>query len=176
MAESLLSLPIELLHLVIESTDVPSRAALARTCRSLHVMTTPRLYSCAQIQKGKSNEFMRTISEKHEYANLVHKVKVECEDLGFDANSPCRIVPCLDKLENLQSLALKGGYWMWDTDEPFDEATGEKWCNSGEKWETLEELLWDYLKRASLKEPSSSRVSPNLRSRKSLPSIKIFDY
>ncbi|CAI7663696.1 unnamed protein product [Penicillium pancosmium] len=149
---SLSNLPNELLHLVIENIDVPSRSALARTCRSLHAVTTPHLYSCAHIQKGKSNEFMRTISDKNEYSNLVHEVKVACEDFEI---SPCRIVPCLDKLQNLQSLAIIGGYWMWDTDK--DNGTGEKWS-------TLERLLYDYLKKTSLEEPIGSRVSQNLRS------------
>ncbi|KAJ5392470.1 hypothetical protein N7509_007960 [Penicillium cosmopolitanum] len=132
MAKPLLShLPNELLHLVIENIDAPSRSALARTCRSLHAVATPQLYGCAHIQKGKSNEFMRTISDKNEYANLVHEVK------------------------NLQSLAIIGGYWMWDTDK--DNGTGEK-------WKTLESLLYSYLKKTSLEEPIGSRVSQNLRS------------
>lgn len=157
MAKPLLShLPNELLHLVIENIDAPSRSALARTCRSLHAVATPQLYGCAHIQKGKSNEFMRTISDKNEYANLVHEVKVACEDFGI---SPCRIVPCLDKLQNLQSLAIIGGYWMWDTDK--DNGTGEK-------WKTLESLLYSYLKKTSLEEPIGSRVSQNLRSCKLL--------
>ncbi|KGO48338.1 hypothetical protein PEX1_021330 [Penicillium expansum] len=50
----------------------------------------------------------------------------------------------------MQSLTLAGGYWMWDTDE--------------ENWDTLEDYLWDYLGKASLKQPVESRVSTNLRS------------
>ncbi|KAJ5426804.1 hypothetical protein N7465_001874 [Penicillium sp. CMV-2018d] len=50
----------------------------------------------------------------------------------------------------MQSLTLAGGYWLWDTDE--------------ENWDTLEDYLWDYLGKASLKQPVESRVSTNLRS------------
>ncbi|OKL60534.1 hypothetical protein UA08_04303 [Talaromyces atroroseus] len=145
---SLPRLPNELLGIVIENADGPTRASLARTCHALNALATPYLYRWADIKQGKSNEFMRTVSNK--YASLVHHVTVVIDD---QETSPCRIVPCLDKLESLQSLELTGGYWMWD-DEDED----------GEEWDTLEEILWNYLERASLKQTAESRVSENLRS------------
>ena len=147
---SLSKLPNELLDIVIGNVDGPTRASLARTCHSLNVLTTPHLYRWADIKRGKSNEFMRTISNK--FAGLVYHVTVV---VGEEWISPCRIVPCLDKLENLQSLSLTGGYWMWDDSE-----------DEGEKWDTLEEVLWNYLERASLKQTAESRVLESLRSRK----------
>ncbi|KAJ5996098.1 hypothetical protein N7522_007758 [Penicillium canescens] len=108
---------------------------------------TPHLYESANIQLGKSNEFVRTVETK--YADLVRHVTVAIQDWGVDI-SPCRVVPCLEKLENMQSLTLVGGYWMWDTED--------------ENWDTLEGYLWDYLEKASLKQPLESRVSTNLRS------------
>lgn len=155
MEMSILTLPNELLISLIEHTDGPSRAALARTCRALNLLITPYLYESVNIQLDKSNEFVRTI--KTRYADLVRHVTVAARDHNLDI-SPCRIVPCLDKLENMQSLTLAGGYWMWDTDE--------------ENWDTLEDYLWDYLGKASLKQPVESRVATNLRSRKSLTSTK----
>lgn len=154
---SLSGLPLEVLHMVIERLDGPTRAALARTCHSLNRMTTPQLYRSADIRNGKSNEFMRTISEK--FAPLVYHVSVVIDD---PRTSPCRIVPCLDKLKNLQSLTLKGGYWMWDLDSKGTKGLRE------EKWHTLEELLWDFFERASLKQPAQSRVAKTLRSCKLL--------
>jgi hypothetical protein len=115
-------------------------------------LTTPYLYESANIKRGKSDEFVRTVAEK--YADLVRHVTVEARGWGIDV-SPCRVVPCLEKLENMQSLTLIGDYWMWDVE-------GE------ENWDTLEEQLWEYLERISLKQPLASRISTSLRSRKSL--------
>jgi hypothetical protein len=143
----LLRLPNELLVTLIEYVDSPSYAALAQTCRALNSLTTPYLYKHANIQLGKSNEFVRTVKTK--YADLVRHVSVVIDDDILDI-SPCRIVPCLEQLENLQSLKLAGGYWMWD-----DES---------ENWSTLEDLLWEYFERASLKQPAESRLSRSLRS------------
>jgi hypothetical protein len=76
--------------------------------------------------------------------------------LSADRNiSPCRIVPCLEKLKDLQNLTLVGGYWMWDSKDEH-----------GEKWDTLEEYLWHYIEKASLKQPAATRVAGSLRSRK----------
>ena len=154
---SLSGLPLEDLHVVIERLDGPNRAAQARTCHSLNTMTTPQLYRSTDIRKGKSNEFMRTILEK--FAALVYHISVVVDD---PRTSPCRIVPCLDKLKNLQSLTLKGGYWMWDLDSKGTKVI------SDEKWHTLEELLWDFFARASFKQPAESRFSKGLRSCKLL--------
>jgi hypothetical protein len=151
----ILALPYELLVSLVEYLDGPSRAALARTCHALNILTTPHLYESADIQLGKSNEFVRTVETK--YADLVRHVTVAIQDWDVDI-SPCRVVPCLEKLENMQSLTLVGGYWMWDTED--------------ENWDTLEGYLWDYLEKASLKQHLESRVSTNLRSRKSLASIE----
>ncbi|KAJ5308723.1 hypothetical protein PENANT_c013G11438 [Penicillium antarcticum] len=137
----------ELLVSVIEYSDGPSRAALARTCHALNLLTTPYLYESADIRHGKSNEFGQTVETK--YAELVRYVTVTIDDWRTNI-SPCRVVPCLEKLKNLESLTLDGGYWMWDTDE--------------ENWDTLEGCLWDYLEKASLQQPLESRVSTNLRS------------
>ena len=120
-------------------------------------MTTPQLYRSADIRKGKSNEFMRTISEK--FAALVYHVSVVVDD---SRTSPCRIVPYLDKLKNLQSLTLKGGYWMWDLDNKGTKGL------SNEKWHTLEELISDFFERAFSKQPAESRVSKTHRSCKLL--------
>jgi hypothetical protein len=54
---------------------------------------------------------------------------------------------------------------MWDLD-----SKGRKGL-SDEKWHTLEELLWDYFERASLKQPAEFRVSKSLRSCKLLTAI-----
>ncbi|KAJ5630177.1 hypothetical protein N7528_003834 [Penicillium herquei] len=148
---TLFGLPLELLHLVVEYADGPTRASLARTCHSLNTAVTPYLYQSADIKQGRSNEFIQTISNKH--ADLVQDVKVVVEGRLRDRISPCRIVPCLKKLKNLRSLQLTGGYWMWDD-------TREK----GEKWESLERLLSEYLESLSLRVPSEARVSHHLRS------------
>lgn len=149
----LLRLPNELLITLIEYVDGPSCAALARTCHTLNPLATLHLYKSANIQLGKSNEFVRTVKAK--YAKIVRHVAVVVKDYKLGI-SPCRIVPCLKELENLQSLTLAGGYWMWDTD-----------C---ENWGTLEDCLWKYFERASLKQPRESRVARSLRSRESLSS------
>jgi hypothetical protein len=151
----ILNLPNELLVSLVEYLDGPSRAALAQTCHALNCLTTPHLYESANIQIGKTSEFVRTVETK--YADLVRHVTVATRDWNVDI-SPCRVVPCLEKLKNMQSLTLVGGYWMWDTED--------------ENWDTLEGYLWDYLEKASLKQPLESRVSTNLRSRKLLPSIE----
>ncbi|CEJ55152.1 hypothetical protein PMG11_01427 [Penicillium brasilianum] len=143
----LLRLPNELLMTLIEYVDSPGHAALAQTCRALNVLTTPYLYKNANIQLGKSNEFVRTMKTK--YADLVRHLSVVIEDKRPNI-SPCRIVPCLAQLENLESLQLVGGYWMWN--------------DKGENWYTLEKLLWEYFERASLKQPTESRLSRSLRS------------
>jgi hypothetical protein len=150
----LLKLPTELLVTLIEYLDTPSSAALAQTCHALNTLTTPHLYQSANIQHGKSNEFIQTINKKH--ADLVRHIAVVIESFRTQI-SPCRIVPCLEKLKNLQSLTLVGGYWMWDDEE-----------GHGEKWDTLEEYLWKYIEKASLKQPADSRVAGSLRSRKFL--------
>jgi hypothetical protein len=150
----LLTLPNEILVTLIEYVDSPSYTALAQTCQTLNLLTTPHLYKSANIQLGKSNEFVRTVKTKH--ADLVRHVAVVIENDKLEI-SPCRIVPCLEKLENLLSLTLAGGYWMWDTEE--------------ENWDTLEDCLWEYFERASLKQPGESRVARSLRSCTSLTSI-----
>lgn len=73
--------------------------------------------------------------------------------------SPCRIVPCLHRFKNLSSLTLIGGYWIRDLGNVY---------KSGEDWDTLEHLLWEYLAKLSFKQPSEYRLSKNLRSCKSI--------
>lgn len=78
-----------------------------------NLLATLHLYKLANIQLGKSNEFVRAVNTK--YVNLVRRVPVVVENYKLGI-SHYRIVPCLEKLENLQSLTLAGGYQMWDTD------------------------------------------------------------
>lgn len=149
---SILSLPKELLGLVIASLDGPARASLARTCRSLKVLTTPYLYKRADIKQDKGAEFSRTITRNH--ASLVQHVSMVSKSL----RSPCRVAPGLHKLKNLQSLELVGPYWMWDSDKEKGK--------DNENWAALEKTFWNYLEKASLKQAVGSRVSQKLRSRK----------
>ena len=103
----LLRLPNEILVTLIECVDGPSCSALARTCHTLNLLAAMHLYRSANIQLGKSNEFVRTVQTKS--ADLVHHIAVVVKDYKLGI-SPCRIVPCLENLENLQSLMLVGGY------------------------------------------------------------------
>ncbi|KAJ5173037.1 hypothetical protein N7492_005630 [Penicillium capsulatum] len=143
-------LPGELLEFVLDHADGPSLAGLSRTCRDLNHLTTLRLYRSACIQRGKSNEFMRTIDCK--YADLVRDVFVDASGV-WDEVSPCRIAPSLEKLPNLRSLALEGTFW-------HGNATSEE----EEMWQTHQDRLWGVLENASLEHSPGSRILQSLRS------------
>lgn len=75
--------------------------------------------------------------------------------------SSCTLAPCIEKLENLRSLHMRGGYWHWDDEEEH-----------GVKWETDQSRMEDVLERTSLEQPAEDRILQNLRSRES-PSKKM---
>lgn len=74
--------------------------------------------------------------------------------------SSCTLAPCIEKLENLRSLYMRGGNWHWDDEEEH-----------GVKWETDQSRMEDVLERTSLEQPAEDRILQNLRSRES-PSKK----
>lgn len=102
---------------------------------------------------------MRTVFEdgeeqKYEYSHayLVRDLSV-CYpgDHLFHAASPCALAPCIEKLESLQSLHLRGPFWWWDADD---------WREyGGVQWETEQGKMADVLVRMSLQ---SERVGERI--------------
>ncbi|KAL2005113.1 hypothetical protein VTN00DRAFT_2963 [Thermoascus crustaceus] len=96
--------------------------------------------------------------EKDSRARLVHDLSVDYPgDYLLHAASFCALAPCIEKLENLQSLHLRGPFWWRDADD---------WREyGGVQWETEQGTMTDVLARMSLQNQRvEERVLQNLRS------------
>jgi hypothetical protein len=158
-------LPSELIALIVDCLDIQSDlAALCRTCQTFKELATKRLYKSVSVRHGKAESFSQTIGQKTKaYAPFVRHLSIDYDQSHVDRGnwkwglSPCTLAPCIEKLDNLQSLSMCGGYWHWD-DRGVDAV----------KWDRDQSRMEDVLERMSLQQPAETRILQNLRSCKKL--------
>ncbi|KAJ5715390.1 uncharacterized protein N7483_012571 [Penicillium malachiteum] len=108
---SLLTLPPEILGaiLAVIGSSLETLNSLAQSCRYLHAIAAPLLYSSVVIRSPKSmDRFLETVENSHYFTSLIRELQIHYHDLNEHTDhSPEDIEPVLPKLVNLESLVIR---------------------------------------------------------------------